>query len=347
MKKYRVTLSFVVLSIFIIGFAVFQQNKTATHQQSVDTQASIKKGTQKITYPTFIGEEGLLDASEAQALVRNINYSLKEMKKEVAVREEVLEVEELDEMDEETTEAEELDTNDKEIANESQQSEDTNQVEKQVASSKKEQIQTENNPDSSETKEEKQPVVIPPSNLVITDYFLPNSNSTERTNPISHVVLHFASNALNKPDNPYLIEDTYNIFKNAGVSANYVIDRNGKIYRFVPENRVAYHAGPGQLSGFPEYTDRLNHHSVGIELLGIGTREEMIPMITAERFDLIDSSLYGFTEAQYQALNTLLNDILSRNPAIQKNRNHIVGHDEYAPDKTDPGRLFNWSKIGL
>lgn len=322
MKKYRVTLSFVVLSIFIIGFAVFQQNKTATHQQSVDTQASIKKGTQKITYPTFIGEEGLLDASEAQALVRNINYSLKEMKKEVAVREEVLEVEELDEMDEETTEAEELDTNDKEIVNESQQSEDTNQV-------------------------EKQPVVIPPSNLVITDYFLPNSNSTERTNPISHVVLHFASNALNKPDNPYLIEDTYNIFKNAGVSANYVIDRNGKIYRFVPENRVAYHAGPGQLSGFPEYTDRLNHHSVGIELLGIGTREEMIPMITAERFDLIDSSLYGFTEAQYQALNTLLNDILSRNPAIQKNRNHIVGHDEYAPDKTDPGRLFNWSKIGL
>lgn len=179
------------------------------------------------------------------------------------------------------------------------------------------------------------------------DYFLPNANSTERTDPITHVVLHFASNALNKPNNPYLIEDTYNIFKSVGVSANYVIDRKGSIYRFVPENRVAYHAGSGQLNGFPEYTNRLNYHSIGIELLGVGTREEMVPIIGADRFDLIDPSLHGFTDAQYQSLNTLLQDILSRNPRVQKNRSYIVGHDDYAPGKTDPGRLFNWSRIGL
>lgn len=189
---------------------------------------------------------------------------------------------------------------------------------------------------------------IEPSSVGVTEYLLPFSNSEERIENITHAVLHFTSNALNNPNNPYLIEDTYNIFKDGGVSANYVIGRSGEIYLFVPENRVAYHAGKGQLQAFPEYKDRLNHYSIGIELLAIGTREEMIPMIAEAGFDKIDSELIGYTEAQYQSLNILLNDIVKRHPNIIKNRNHIVGHDDYAPDrKTDPGSLFNWSKIGL
>lgn len=185
------------------------------------------------------------------------------------------------------------------------------------------------------------------SNVGMSEYLLPFSNSEERVEKTTHVVLHFTSNALNNPQNPYLIEDTYNIFKDYGVSAHYVIGRAGEIYLFVPENRVAYHAGRGKLQAFPEYNDQLNHYSLGIELLAIGTREEMIPVISEERFDLIDPAITGYTEAQYQSLNTLLNDIVARYPHIQKNRNHIVGHDEYSVEKTDPGSLFNWSKIGL
>lgn len=180
------------------------------------------------------------------------------------------------------------------------------------------------------------------------EYDLPLSNSEKRVEHPTHVVLHFTSNALNKPQDPYLIEDAYDIFKESGVSTNYVIGRSGEIYSFVPENRVAYHAGKGSLSDFPEYNDRLNYYSIGIEILAIGTREEMSTMIPVENFDLIDSDLVGYTEAQYQALNVLIEDIVGRYPGIKKNRAHIVGHDEYSSSrKTDPGSLFDWSKIGL
>jgi LysM repeat protein len=43
-----------------------------------------------------------------------------------------------------------------------------------------------------------------------------------------------------------------------------------------------------------------------------------------------------------------LNEILKRHPTIQRNRKHIVGHNEYAPGrKKDPGKLFDWSRINI
>ena len=177
---------------------------------------------------------------------------------------------------------------------------------------------------------------------------LPDVNSEPRVETNTHVVIHFASNAYNKPNDPYNINDTYSIFEQYEVSSHYVIDRKGQIYLFVPETRVAYHAGKGKLSDYPEYENSLNQYSIGIELLAIGTREEMIPIITAEKFNLIDPSLIGYTEDQYKALNTLLDDILIRNPTIKRERNHIIGHDEYNPVmKTDPGSLFDWTRIGF
>src|SRR5699024_7778371 len=130
---------------------------------------------------------------------------------------------------------------------------------------------------SSKTVESEEPLT--ETRLDAIDYFLPLANSEKRIEKPTHVVLHFTSNALNKPQDPYLIEDTYDIFEENGVSANYVIGRSGEIYSFVPENRVTYHAGKGSLSEFPGYDDRLNDYSIGIEILAIGTREEMSLMI--------------------------------------------------------------------
>lgn len=184
--------------------------------------------------------------------------------------------------------------------------------------------------------------------LNTTEMLLPDINSEWRIEKITHVVIHFISNAYNNQKNPYEIEDIYSIFKKYEVSSNYVIGRDGEIYTFVPENRVAYHAGSGKLLDYPEYENRLNHYSIGIELLGIGSREEMIPIIKAEKFDLIDTNLLGYTYAQYESLNMLLDDIINRNASIVRDRNHIIGHDEYNPImKTDPGVLFDWSKIGF
>ena len=77
------------------------------------------------------------------------------------------------------------------------------------------------------------------------------------------------------------------------------------------------------------------------------SKEEMIPIITEPVFNKIDPSLLGYTEEQYQSLNRLIKDILARNPKIKHNRTQILGHDEYTSRKTDPGKLFDWSKIGF
>jgi len=184
--------------------------------------------------------------------------------------------------------------------------------------------------------------------LKSNDIFPPNENSRPREKEITHVMIHFISNVVNNYKDPYNIYDIYDIFLDYGISAHYVIGRYGEIYCMVPENRVAYHAGKGNLEGFPEYKNKMNDYSIGIELLAIGTKEEMLPIISSEQYDLIDKSLIGYTEAQYESLNILLDSILINNPSIIKDRKHIIGHDEYSKGvKTDPGSLFQWEKIGL
>lgn len=196
-------------------------------------------------------------------------------------------------------------------------------------------------------EETRTPIEIPKSTLAMTTYLLPEKNSELRYEDPTHILLHFSSNAFNKPHDPYQVEDIYNILKDYGLSAHYVIDRSGEIYLLTNESRVAYHAGPGTIKGFPEYELGLNHYSIGIELLAIGTKEEMIPIITEPVFNKIDPSLLGYTEEQYQSLNRLIKDIQARNPKIKHNRTQILGHDEYTSRKTDPGKLFDWSKIGF
>ena len=71
----------------------------------------------------------------------------------------------------------------------------------------------------------------------------------------------------------------------------------------------------------------------------------MSTMIPVENFDLIDSDLVGYTEAQYQALNVLIEDIVE-DTGIKKNR-AIVSLMNIRQLETDPGSLFDWSKIGL
>ncbi|MCL2367498.1 MAG: N-acetylmuramoyl-L-alanine amidase [Oscillospiraceae bacterium] len=167
----------------------------------------------------------------------------------------------------------------------------------------------------------------------------------ERQGELTHVVIHFISNVIANPTNPYSMDEILGILETYGLSVHYIIDRVGTIHFLVPENHVAFHAGAGYLEGFPDYENNLNQHSIGIELLGIGTQEEMAQFLTAAEYNALDPSLIGFTDAQYEALNVLLNDILARNPGIQPNRTHIIGHSEYAPDKPDPGALFEWDRL--
>lgn len=177
--------------------------------------------------------------------------------------------------------------------------------------------------------------------LPIDDTPCPYTRQGETT----HIVIHFISNVIANRENPYIIEDILQIFETYGVNAHYLIDRDGTIHSVVPEHHLAFHAGRGSLADFPDYENNLNQHSIGIELLGIGTQEEMSQFLTAAEYNALDPSLIGFTDAQYEALNWLLNDILARHPHIKPNRRHIIGHSEYAPDKPDPGILFEWDRL--
>ncbi|WP_026673290.1 N-acetylmuramoyl-L-alanine amidase [Alkalihalobacterium bogoriense] len=183
---------------------------------------------------------------------------------------------------------------------------------------------------------------------MIIDNYLPVENYGIRTGAVTHIVVHYMSNVFDKPESPYEIEDIKELFTKYGVSSHYIIDRNGDVFRFVPEKRVAFHAGVGTVLGFPQYENNLNQFSIGIELLAIGTREEMVSIIPEEVYDTIDHSHIGYTPAQYESLQLLIEDIVTRHPTVQMNRTHIIGHDEYAPGrKNDPGILFDWNQLGF
>ncbi|WP_037464807.1 N-acetylmuramoyl-L-alanine amidase [Shimazuella kribbensis] len=182
--------------------------------------------------------------------------------------------------------------------------------------------------------------------IPIKNLYLPSQNSKIRTKVVTHVLIHFISDAAIKPQNPYNIQDIYRIFVNTGTSSHYMIARDGTIYFLVGENRVAFHAGKGELPGLPTYKNKMNEYSIGIELLAIGTRNEMLPVMSEKTYNLITAKNIGYTDAQYRSLNILLNRIFKRYPSIKRDRKHIIGHDEYAPDrKQDPGNLFDWSRL--
>ncbi|MDX5476762.1 MAG: N-acetylmuramoyl-L-alanine amidase [Bacillaceae bacterium] len=186
----------------------------------------------------------------------------------------------------------------------------------------------------------------PSDSLNVKEKLLPMGNSRKRTAAITHVMIHFTSNVLNDNKDPYRIEDIYSIFEQYQVSAHYIIDRDGTIYLFVGEDRVAYHAGKGNVISEVFNIASMNDKSIGIELLAIGTKEEMVPLITEEAYDKLDSSFIGYTDEQYSALQTLITDILSRHNTIKRDREHIIGHNEYAPvRKPDPGMLFDWTRL--
>ncbi len=109
----------------------------------------------------------------------------------------------------------------------------------------------------------------------------------------------------------------------ARVSAHYLVDEDGAIWRLVHEMRRAFHAG---LSCWQNERD-LNFVSIGIEIVNPGHEWGYRP----------------FPNAQMTAVEWLCRDVLSRHP-IPLDR--IVGHSDIAPErKTDPGELFDWPRL--
>jgi AmpD protein len=101
------------------------------------------------------------------------------------------------------------------------------------------------------------------------------------------------------------------------VSAHYLIRRDGEVRQFVDTEKRAWHAGVSSWKG----RERVNDFSIGIELEGADDTP--------------------FEDAQYEALNRLLTELNRRYGKLP-----LTGHADIAPGrKTDPGPMFDWSRV--
>src|SRR5271157_2035770 len=91
----------------------------------------------------------------------------------------------------------------------------------------------------------------------------------------------------------------------ARVSAHYVVEEDGTVWRLVPETSRAFHAGVSCWEGEHD----LNHVAIGIEIVNPGHEWGYRP----------------FPDAQMAAVEQLSRDILARHP-IPAHR--VVGHSD-------------------
>jgi len=145
----------------------------------------------------------------------------------------------------------------------------------------------------------------------------PNCGPRPKGVPVDMLVIHYtgmetAEAALDRLCDPA-----------AQVSAHYVIDEDGTVYRLVDEAMRAWHAGVAAWRG---ETD-VNGRSIGIELVNPGHEIGYRP----------------FPQPQMEALVRLAKDILARHAIPPGN---VVGHSDVAPGrKQDPGELFDWRAL--
>jgi N-acetyl-anhydromuramyl-L-alanine amidase AmpD len=186
--------------------------------------------------------------------------------------------------------------------------------------------------------------------LRVTECLMADSCSSPRPpgTVIDMVVLHFSSNVVARRTDPFNVDEILAMYHRHCLSAHYLIDRDGRLYRLVEEGRAAFHAGRGSLPLDSSRDNRLNDTSIGIELLAVGSGSDMRLFLSPGEYAQVPKHCIGFTEPQYTSLRLLLNDIRMRNPQVRLDRRHVIGHSEYAPDRrTDPGELFRWDKLEL
>lgn len=161
---------------------------------------------------------------------------------------------------------------------------------------------------------------------------LPSSNHNARPSAeISLLVIHnislppgqFGTGMVEALFTNQLPIDAHPYFKDLEglkVSAHFFISREGAITQFVSCKDRAWHAGISEFM----HRKNCNDFSLGIELEGVDDQ--------------------AYSDAQYQSLNQLVNELTKHYPLITPDR--ICGHSDIAPErKTDPGPAFIWQRL--
>lgn len=152
--------------------------------------------------------------------------------------------------------------------------------------------------------------------MTIEDLLSPNFDDRKGIKP-SLLILHYtgmqtAEGALARLTDPL-----------SKVSAHYTVDEDGTIYRHVPEELRAWHAGHSFWRGEAD----INAHSIGVEIVNPGHEWGYRP----------------FTGHQMKSLTDLCKDIMARHGMEDED---VLAHSDIAPArKEDPGEFFPWHEL--
>ena len=146
-------------------------------------------------------------------------------------------------------------------------------------------------------------------------------NAKSQASRVQFLVLH------------YTVEneaDSLRILTQQAVSSHYLVGGppHFTVYRLVPEDRLATHAGPSEWQG----ANRLNATSIGIEIVNRGW------------WDTPEGRQWEpYPPEQVEKIVALVKDIVQRH---QIRPDRVIGHSDIAPGrKQDPGVLFPWKRL--
>lgn len=148
---------------------------------------------------------------------------------------------------------------------------------------------------------------------------LPSPNHDDRPDgvPVDMLILHYTGMRMGAEAIARLRDPV------ARVSAHYVVEEDGQVFRLVPEHRRAWHAGVSHWRG----ASGLNARSIGIEIVNPGH----------------EHGYRHFPALQMAAVCDLCLEILARHPIPARN---VLAHSDVAPDrKEDPGEFFDWEGL--
>ena len=145
----------------------------------------------------------------------------------------------------------------------------------------------------------------------------PNHDARPPDTPIDTLVLHYTGMPTGAVALTRLCDAS------AKVSAHYLVEENGRVFRLVADERRAWHAGIAYWRGHRD----INARSIGIEIVNPGH----------------EFGYRKFPVQQMAAVRDLSRDLMRRHPIPARN---VVAHSDVAPErKEDPGELFDWAYL--
>ena len=161
--------------------------------------------------------------------------------------------------------------------------------------------------------------------MKISNFYSPNFSKKKRPkNSIKIIIIHYTGMQSERESMIRLCNPR------SKVSSHFVINQNGKIYRLVQDNQIAWHAGK---SCWAQYKN-LNKNSIGIELVNKGHQ-------------------FGYTTFKKKQLSSLTKICKSLIKKYKIKKKNVIGHSDVSPlRKIDPGEKFPWrqlanNKIGI